>query len=119
MKRVLKAALEDSVPREILTRKKTGFPVPYERWLRGELKDFVSDTVLDGYSAVDGCFRRKQIQELLNVNSQSGRLPKEVFCLVVLRLWEKCFRCPTAGNDNALPAMNFPRSESAVSHAQE
>ena len=46
LKRVLKAALEESVPRAILDRKKTGFPVPYDRWLRTELGDFVADTVL-------------------------------------------------------------------------
>src|SRR6266571_6433348 len=34
-KAVLRAALRDLVPREILTRRKMGFPVPVGRWLRG------------------------------------------------------------------------------------
>jgi asparagine synthase (glutamine-hydrolysing) len=32
-KRILKSALKESVPREVIGRKKAGFPVPYEQWL--------------------------------------------------------------------------------------
>ncbi len=46
MKRVLKRVLEPTVPATILNRKKAGFPVPYDRWMRNELRDYIRDTVL-------------------------------------------------------------------------
>ena len=37
-KYIAKKTLATRVPKEILYRKKTGFPVPYESWLRGDLR---------------------------------------------------------------------------------
>ncbi len=37
-KYILKKAFEGRVPHEILYRKKTGFPVPYEQWMSSELE---------------------------------------------------------------------------------
>jgi asparagine synthase (glutamine-hydrolysing) len=91
LKRVLKMALQDSVPREILQRKKAGFPVPYESWLRGELKEFVYDTLL----ASDACTRAyvssTGVQALLQAQQRGVKLAKEVFCLLTLELWLRQF----------------------------
>jgi asparagine synthase (glutamine-hydrolysing) len=51
-KRILKAALQDAIPQEILGRKKTGFPVPYGKWLNGNLQGFVADTLLSHGSII-------------------------------------------------------------------
>ena len=51
-KRVLKEALRARIPAAVLDRKKAGFPVPYERWLGHELKDFVTDTLVDPNAAI-------------------------------------------------------------------
>ncbi len=40
-KRALKAAVADLLPTEILHRRKRGFGVPLDRWLRGELRPYV------------------------------------------------------------------------------
>ncbi|MCX7829856.1 MAG: asparagine synthase (glutamine-hydrolyzing) [Acidobacteria bacterium] len=39
-------AEEQKIPREIIYRKKKGFPVPWEKWLRGELRAKVKEKVL-------------------------------------------------------------------------
>ncbi len=44
---VLRAALRDRLPEAILAARKTGFSVPYERWLRGALRSFARDAILD------------------------------------------------------------------------
>ena len=44
---VLRQLLQRHVPRELFERPKTGFAIPLERWLRGELKDWAS-SLLDG-----------------------------------------------------------------------
>jgi len=91
LKRILKAALEGSVPQEILKRKKTGFPLPYERWLRKEMKDFVFDTVLSQNAALFAYFSKHKIRELLQMHQEGEDCSKEVFCLLVLELWHQIY----------------------------
>ena len=45
LKRVLKAAVEDLLPREIRTRPKRGFGVPLDRWFREDLRGYVAATL--------------------------------------------------------------------------
>ncbi len=91
-KRILKKALEESIPQEIIRRKKTGFPVPYTKWLRSkEMHDFVFDTILDQNNGVNCYFQRDKIQELLEAHKRADGYSKEVFCLLVLGLWHQVF----------------------------
>jgi len=90
-KRILKAALRDSVPQPILDRKKAGFPVPYTRWLRNELKDFVRDTLLNPNSALHAYFREDAIYGLVNRHESGEDCSQEVFSLLVLELWHTEF----------------------------
>ena len=90
-KRILKAALEDSVPQEIIRRKKTGFPVPYDKWLHAGMKDFVSDTILNHNASISSYFSRNKIAELLDTHQQGSLHSKEVFCLLVLELLLRSF----------------------------
>jgi asparagine synthase (glutamine-hydrolysing) len=90
-KRILKAALEDSVPEEILNRKKTGFPVPYETWIRRELRAFVEDILLSQRALERGYFSRLWIEKILSANLNIGDYAKEVFSLLTLELWQREF----------------------------
>ena len=90
-KRILKAALEGSVPRAILNRKRTGFPVPYEGWLKKELKEFVSETILNQNSALNGYFTTNGLTKLLQTHQQGEGGSQEVFCLLVLELLSQQF----------------------------
>src|SRR5215211_837587 len=45
LKRVLKAAVADIVPKEILNRPKRGFGVPLDRWFREDLRGYVGSTL--------------------------------------------------------------------------
>ena len=90
-KRILKAALRDSVPPAILKRKKAGFPVPYDRWLRKELREFVFETILDKSSAVRAYFSDKGLLQLLEAHQRGEGSSQEVFSLLVLELWHQQF----------------------------
>lgn len=90
-KRVLRAALAGVVPQEILDRPKAGFPVPYEGWLRGEMREFVSDLLLSETATTRPYFRRSAVEALLRENLAHGKHAKEVFCLLVLELWHRSF----------------------------
>jgi asparagine synthase (glutamine-hydrolysing) len=45
LKRVLKAAVADIVPEEIVRRPKRGFGVPLDRWFREDLRSYVNSTL--------------------------------------------------------------------------
>ena len=86
-KRILKAALRSSVPQEILDRRKTGFPVPYDRWLRADLKEFVRDTVQSPSARLTDYFQAGVVRGLVDAFFRNGTGSKEVFCLLVLEMW--------------------------------
>jgi asparagine synthase (glutamine-hydrolysing) len=90
-KYIAKKALRDRVPQEILQRKKVGFPVPYDSWMRNELKDWVRDILLDQESLSRGYFRRECIEYLINRDYQYHDYGKEILSLVSLELWHRSF----------------------------
>lgn len=90
-KRILKAALEDSVPRAILKRKKTGFPVPYGRWLRKELKELVFETILNPNSSLRTYFCKDELFKMVQMHQRGEGCSQEVFCLLVLELMDLQF----------------------------
>ena len=91
LKRVLRHALRGVVPRPILERPKAGFPVPYRRWLRHELRDFVFDTVLSSDSFAATYFARPVVERLLQMPDTGSDSAKEVFGLLALELWYQQF----------------------------
>ena len=90
-KYIAKRALSKRVPREILERPKTGFPVPYNSWLRGQLKGWLHDILLDRKTLARGYFRKSAVEKLLEENGRSGSYAKELFSLAVLELWHREF----------------------------
>ena len=98
-KRILKAALKEAVPLEILNRKKMGFPVPYGRWLKNELKEFVFDSILDKNSLLYTYFERDALLELLKMHQRGQNCSQEIFSLLILDLFSRQF-------------LNFPAKQS-------
>jgi asparagine synthase (glutamine-hydrolysing) len=90
-KYIAKKALSGRVPREILDRKKAGFPVPYEKWLRLDLKDWVHDLLLDSRTTARGYFQKSAVEQMLADDIRSGGYSKEIFDLAVLELWHREF----------------------------
>ena len=90
-KHILKKALSKRLPPEILHRKKTGFPVPYAKWLKHDLRSAVSEILLDGQTVARGYFNRKTIEAMINAPSSGRDYSKELFSLVTLELWHRMF----------------------------
>jgi asparagine synthase (glutamine-hydrolysing) len=90
-KYLAKMALKDRLPKEILERKKVGFPVPYDTWMRTELKDWVREVLLDRESIARGYFNRQCIENLIADDVRTQRYPKEILSLVALELWHRNF----------------------------
>jgi asparagine synthase (glutamine-hydrolysing) len=91
MKYLAKKALSGRVPGPILKRRKAGFPVPYQMWLRTHLHDWVNDILLDRKTLNRGYFQKPAVEKLLKLSLNGADYGKELFSLVVLELWHRTF----------------------------
>ena len=88
---IAKRALSGRVPRAILDRRKAGFPVPYEMWLRKDLRDWVHDLLLDSKTVSRGYFKASAVEDLMARDQKQGGYSKEIFSLATLELWHRSF----------------------------
>jgi asparagine synthase (glutamine-hydrolysing) len=65
LKRVLRAAVADIVPQEILRRPKRGFGVPLDRWFREDLRTYVASTLGAGDARVKEHLAPEAVDRLL------------------------------------------------------
>jgi asparagine synthase (glutamine-hydrolysing) len=87
---ILREALRGWLPDEILDRPKQGFSVPMSGWLRGELRPWAEDVLLDPRSLDRGYFRRDGIESLLARHAAGADADaKRIWSLVMLELWHR------------------------------
>lgn len=83
-----KKALEAYLPKDLIYRKKWGFSVPLEKWLRTELKylidTYLSDAVLSRHGLVNAAEVKVLVKRFQNGES---RLYHRIWVLVVLHYW--------------------------------
>jgi asparagine synthase (glutamine-hydrolysing) len=91
-KYILKKALRNLLPREILHRDKMGFGLPIGEWFRQELKSYVQAVLLDKRCIDRGYFKKDAIQQLLDEHI-SGRVDHgyRLWILLNLELWHQMF----------------------------
>ncbi len=91
-KRILKEALKGLLPEPVLARRKMGFGVPIDHWLRHELKDLAYDTLLSPRALAREYFRADTVRRLLD-DHVSGRanLHYWLWTLLMLELWHRTY----------------------------
>jgi asparagine synthase (glutamine-hydrolysing) len=91
-KYILKRALEKSLPRDVVWRKKAGFGAPIRSWLRGALRPMISDLLSPETIEHRGLFRPAEVRRIIEANS-SGRedYNLQIFQLLNLELWHRQF----------------------------
>jgi asparagine synthase (glutamine-hydrolysing) len=90
-KRILREAVSDVLPREILERPKMGFPVPFGSWIRNGWGNVVRDVLLDGRSRQRGVIAPEAVERLLTPNALSQYESDAVWSLFNLELWYRTF----------------------------
>ncbi|HWB51305.1 MAG TPA: asparagine synthase (glutamine-hydrolyzing) [Stellaceae bacterium] len=87
-KALLKRAMAPYLPREVIYRKKMGFGVPIDAWLRGPLKPLAYDTLLSAPARERGLFRPDYVEALLDEHV-AGRCDHHyrLWALLMLELW--------------------------------
>lgn len=89
---ILRHAIRNRLPREILTRPKMGFPVPFGRWMRGAWSEVARDVLLDTRSRQRGIIEPAAVERLIDTHA-SGRADggDALWALLNLELWSRTF----------------------------
>lgn len=91
-KYIIKKIAEKYFERDLIYRKKVGFNVPMDDWLRNELKDFLISRITRTNSFCLSLFDKKHVDELID-DHMSGRknYRKKLWILLNLELWHDTF----------------------------
>jgi asparagine synthase (glutamine-hydrolysing) len=89
---VVKEVARSYLPDEIVDRRKVGFRVPLDVWMRGELQEMTHDLLLANTSFASQVFDRSVVAELVKSHDE-GRTSEEValFTLLSLEIWHETF----------------------------
>jgi asparagine synthase (glutamine-hydrolysing) len=91
-KRILKAAMQNHLPKEILNRSKMGFPTPVSDWLLGPQLEVVENTVTDERSMNRGLFKAEAVKNLFAQHrSKHQDHSAKLWRLLNLELWHRVF----------------------------
>jgi len=89
-KHILKKAMEDLLPREIIYRPKLGFPTPWSGWLAGPQLDVIEKLVLEPRSLERGFFQKSFVQLLFQEHRSHYRDHYDrIWRLLNLELWHR------------------------------
>ena len=84
---IFKQAVRDRLPTEILNRKKQGFEIPVDAWMRGPLREPLAET-LDVNGPLAGLLDTQELARLLESHRRgTGRHGQLLWALMVLGEW--------------------------------
>ena len=105
-KRILKKAVEDLLPHEILYRPKLGFPTPWSGWLAGPRLETIRAMLLELRSLDRGYFRREAIERLFDEHKAKHRDNYDrIWRLLNLEVWHRVCLEGESHAEVAEPAM--------------
>ena len=115
-KRILKRAVEDFVPHEILYRKKQGFGIPLDQWINRELRDEFRETLTDERARSRGYFDNRHIDNLFDEHERGRRDHSvQLWALFMLELWHREYVDGGRGASDAAAHESAKRELSPVS----
>lgn len=85
----LRGVLSQLVPPDAIPKRKAGFTIPLDEWLRRELRPLVEDLLLDGSPYPSGLFRKGELRRLFQRHLAGEDLTRAVWHLLSLQLWAR------------------------------
>jgi asparagine synthase (glutamine-hydrolysing) len=114
---VLKRALKDHVPAEILRAKKRGFNVPVPSWLRGELRDVVADVLSPAALRRVGLFDPDVVQRMIREHdAMRVDHSRPLWTLLVFMTWHDAWQRLRASSLTPEPAAARPVANGLAPH---
>jgi len=87
---ILKRAVEDLLPRDIVYRQKMGFPTPWAYWLAGPQLEALEHLLLEPRTAERGQFRPESVRKLFTEHRAAHRNHgNRIWRLLNLELWQR------------------------------
>ncbi|WP_284352884.1 asparagine synthase (glutamine-hydrolyzing) [Roseisolibacter agri] len=90
-KHVLRQAMANQLPPEILSRKKMGFPVPVGAWFRGAHRPLVDEYVLGERALARGVFEPSAVRRLVARHQAGENHSERLWALVTFEMWQRIF----------------------------
>jgi asparagine synthase (glutamine-hydrolysing) len=91
LKYLLKRAVAEWLPRELISRPKMGFGVPLAAWLRTELRELSRDVLTDQTARSRGFFRPAAVADLLDQHQAGHDHSNRIWALIQFELWHRTF----------------------------
>lgn len=88
---ILREAMKEILPSEILTRSKMGFPVPVGKWFRHEYKHIVDEYVLSKRALRRGIFDESFVRDLVKRHCSGESHDERLWSLVNFEIWQRRF----------------------------
>jgi asparagine synthase (glutamine-hydrolysing) len=88
---ILRRAMADRLPPEILSRRKMGFPVPVGAWFRGPYRYLLDEYVLGERALARGLFDAGELRTLVARHAAGENHAERLWALVTLEQWHRIF----------------------------
>jgi asparagine synthase (glutamine-hydrolysing) len=99
--------MRERLPKQVLSRRKSGFDIPAHRWLRHELRPLLEDTLSPRAVREAGVFRPEAVQSLINGHrNRTLNVGYNLWGLMTLHLWLKNWNvdtCPPSEQEALAP----------------
>ncbi len=91
-KYLLKRAISELLPQEIINRKKVGFNVPIGSWFQGELSGFLHDTLSKSNLQKNDFFNYKSVKAIIDRHNTGERdFSLHIWALLVFQIWYETY----------------------------
>ena len=91
-KKLFREVMSEVLPREIVARRKMGFPTPIGYWLRNELRDWADSIIFSSCCKSRGLFDQKTLRTIFDDHVAGKRdNSKAIWTVINLELWFHIF----------------------------
>ncbi len=91
-KYILRRAMNDTLPSEVLRQPKAGFAAPIDYWLANDLREMVDDLLADGNIRKRGLFRPESVTRLIKEHRSGAEdWSMQIWQLITLENWMQVF----------------------------
>ncbi|MCP9493814.1 MAG: asparagine synthase (glutamine-hydrolyzing) [Pyrinomonadaceae bacterium MAG19_C2-C3] len=90
-KYILREAMKNELPPEILSRKKMGFPVPVGKWFRGEYRHLLDEYVTGERATERGIFNPDYLREIVGEHLRGANHNERLWALINFEMWQRRF----------------------------
>jgi asparagine synthase (glutamine-hydrolysing) len=84
---LLRELLGRYIPGHLINQSKKGFGIPRAKWLRGELRTLVTDTLINNNAWINNYVEQEQVKNLVRGHMNGKNYESSVWSLLMLELW--------------------------------